>query len=246
MPTHVVHKGILKEFDASTYLANVEIIGSVSLWLHDVPVSEALGVLEMVVGRSVAVLFINPNNPNDAVIIALWGAGETSKYWHHYPIPAGAFAPGLSGATWKNSDANTLGGWQLNAVGEQLFYHIHIDDDWDEATDMIFHVHFELNAAGSAGSDTVDLKAIFTYKGLGEAVLKTQTVEIATVVGAAAQYTLFEADFTINYDLASNVVQVEDIIAVTLNLETDTSEVDDIIVVHAELRYKTAKPNPVI
>jgi len=55
---------------------------------------------------------------------------------------------------------------------------------------------------------------------------------------------MFEAKFTINYDLANNVVQVGDVFGMILNLETDTSEVDDIIINYAEFKYETTKPSP--
>jgi len=68
----MVKKGILKAFDSGTYLASVQIIGSLSTYLASVPVSRALETEDMVTGRNVAVLFIDPSNFSDAVIIAVW------------------------------------------------------------------------------------------------------------------------------------------------------------------------------
>jgi hypothetical protein len=68
----MIKKGILKSFDSGNYLATVQIEGSLSVWLENIPVSRAIPASEMTSGRSVAVLFHDPANPSDAVIIAVW------------------------------------------------------------------------------------------------------------------------------------------------------------------------------
>jgi hypothetical protein len=69
----MIKKGILKAFDSGTYTATVQVQGSLSVWLEDVPVSRGLPTAEMVTGRSVSVLFLDPGNPDDAVVVAVWG-----------------------------------------------------------------------------------------------------------------------------------------------------------------------------
>jgi hypothetical protein len=68
----MIKKGILKSFDSVTYLASVQLIGSLSVWLDSVPTSRAIASADMVTGRNVAVLFIDPSNFSDVVIIAVW------------------------------------------------------------------------------------------------------------------------------------------------------------------------------
>ena len=68
----MVKKAILKSFDSGTYLASVQIIGSLSVWLDNVPTSRGIPSADMVTGRNVAVLFIDPSNFSDAVIVAVW------------------------------------------------------------------------------------------------------------------------------------------------------------------------------
>jgi len=68
----MIKKGILKAFDAGTYLSSVQIIGSLSVYLDNVPTSRAIASAEMVTDRKVAVLFIDPSNFSDAVVIAVW------------------------------------------------------------------------------------------------------------------------------------------------------------------------------
>ena len=165
----------------------------------------------------------------------------TTLYRRYYHMDLSSVNPGGSGATWTPPDANTIGGWQLDAVGEVLYIGADIHSDWDGASDIDVEVYFEINGASSE-NDTVDLKLVCYYKGQAETVTKTQTLEVATNVGdggVKAQYTSFEAEFTINYDEASNVVEAGDIFHFILNLETDTSEVDDIIVNAASLYYHT-------
>lgn len=183
-----------------------------------------------------AIDFNSQNITNTGAITA-----ASPIWWHEYLIPPYSADPGASGATWVDPTTNRIGGWQLNHVDEHLHIHFHIEDDWDGATDPEFHLTFEINSAGSSGGDTVDIKVVFYYKALGAAVTKTQTVEVATVVNADAQYTQYHTEFVIDHDLVDNLVMADDTFGVTLNLETDTSEVDDITINGFEFKYKTAK-----
>jgi len=68
----MIKKGILKSFDSNSYLATVQIAGSLSVWLEYIPTSRAIAATEMVSGRNVAVLFHDAGNPSDCVVIAVW------------------------------------------------------------------------------------------------------------------------------------------------------------------------------
>jgi len=156
----------------------------------------------------------------------------TAVYRRYYHIPSSSIDPGASGATWVAPSANTVGGWQLDAAGEVLYFGADVHADWDGVSDLTVEVKFAVNAdnTGGAAEDTVDLKLVCYYAGIGDTATKTQTVEVATVIGQCAQYTVFKAEFTIDHDLVDNVVEAGDTLGFTLNLETDTSEVDDIII----------------
>jgi len=67
-----VRKGVLKAFTAGTYLADVLLDGSLSNKLTSVPTSRAIASGDMTAGRFVAVLQLDPANPSDHVIIAVW------------------------------------------------------------------------------------------------------------------------------------------------------------------------------
>ncbi len=67
-----IRKAIIKAWDNSTWKADVQLIGSLSVWLEDVPVNRGIADADMVVGRNVAVLFLDPGNPADCVVLAVW------------------------------------------------------------------------------------------------------------------------------------------------------------------------------
>ncbi len=68
----MIVKGILKAFDSTPYTATVQIQGSLSVWLEDIPVSRVLPTAEMITGQNVSVEFLDPGNPDDAVVVAVW------------------------------------------------------------------------------------------------------------------------------------------------------------------------------
>lgn len=169
--------------------------------------------------------------------------GTSSLWWCCKYIDAFSVSPGLSGATLVPPDRDTLGGYQLNAATEYLYFNGRVCSNWDGATDLIVTVTWEVNVDNSAGNvtDTVDLKLLAYYKGNTDTENKKQEIEIATTVGQAARYKQFTTTFTIDYDLALSIVDVGDTFSFTLNLETDTSEVDDVIVNFCTFSYRTAK-----
>ena len=170
----------------------------------------------------------------------------STSVWHHeHDLFATSLNPGASGATRTAPDSNTIGGWQLDASGETLYFEAHMEVEWDAASDLIVNAWWEVNVdnTGGAGGDTVDLQLVVRYKGEGDTAIKTQTVEVATTVGASARYKQFRMTFVIDFDATDNVIDSLDVLSFALNLETDTSEVDDIILNLMELRYATTKPS---
>lgn len=65
-------KAVLKGFDAGAYLATVQISGSLSVWLQGVPVARNIPAAEMITGRNCAVIFFDPSNPKDGVVVAVY------------------------------------------------------------------------------------------------------------------------------------------------------------------------------
>lgn len=69
----MLRRGVLKSFSVTGYTATVQVAGSLSVWLENVPVSRGIPSGEMVAGRSVALLFFDDANPQDAVVVGVWG-----------------------------------------------------------------------------------------------------------------------------------------------------------------------------
>lgn len=67
-----MRRGVLRAFDSIAYTATVEIAGSIGGLLADIAVARNIDSAEMMVGRSVALLFFDSANPGDAVIAAVW------------------------------------------------------------------------------------------------------------------------------------------------------------------------------
>jgi hypothetical protein len=128
----------------------------------------------------------------------------------------------------------------LNADTEILQTKVDIHSDWDGASDPVLEVRFQINAA-SIPDDTVDLKVVAYYMGVGEAVTKTQTVTVSTNVGDGgikADNTAFQVEIPLAWDEAGNNIEAGDCIAVNINLE-DTSEVDDVTINAVTYYYNT-------
>ena len=178
------------------------------------------------------------------VIVPTVLRSDQSVWWHEHDLFATSLSKGASGATLVAPDANTIGGWNLTAAGDTLYYGAHIEQDWDGASDIQVRVWFEVNVDNTTGNsgDTVDLQLVVRYKGEGETAIKSQTLEVATTVGQSAQYKQFLTVFAVDFDSGGNVVDALDIIAFALNLQTTPSEVDNIIINLVELRYELKHP----
>jgi hypothetical protein len=68
----MIKKAILKAWYSGTYTATIQIAGSGKAYLEGVKVARNLSSAEMVVGRNLAVLFLDKNNTTDAVVIAVY------------------------------------------------------------------------------------------------------------------------------------------------------------------------------
>jgi len=68
----MIKKGLIQAFDSGTYTATVRMQGSLSAWLEGVSVARNIPPSEMVPGRACAVLFFDPKNHRDAVLVAVY------------------------------------------------------------------------------------------------------------------------------------------------------------------------------
>lgn len=167
---------------------------------------------------------------------------STSVWYHCHYIDPSKMRP-AGGPVETVPDGSTIGGWQLDAASEYLYWDANVCDDWDGASDLNLCVMFECNVNNTGGNvaDTVDLDLVFWSKAFNASAVRTQSITQPTTVGQSEQYKLFLATFVIDWDYESNVVLVNDIVSGRLNLNTGASEVDNIIVNHMCFRYKTSK-----
>jgi len=68
----IVRKGTLKGFNAGSYTATVQIAGSLSVWLADVPVARNIDAAQMVIGRHCALIFFSESDPRDALVVGVY------------------------------------------------------------------------------------------------------------------------------------------------------------------------------
>ena len=70
--------GILKTWNATTYKAGVQLVGSLTTYLDDISVATNIASSAMVVGNYVLVA-IPGGNPRDACVVASWPAGSSGS-----------------------------------------------------------------------------------------------------------------------------------------------------------------------
>ena len=68
-----IHKATVRSFDADAHTATVQITGSLATWLDGVPVARNIPASAVTEGRRCAVLFFDPANPSDGVVLAVYG-----------------------------------------------------------------------------------------------------------------------------------------------------------------------------
>ncbi len=167
----------------------------------------------------------------------------TSGYWKEYALYPQAFKIKGGEPTPVDANANSLGGYQLNNDGEILAFNTHVDNEWDEISDIVIDVYFDIQDAGEDVADTVDFDLTAFIKGQGDVATKSQDITASVIVGTAAQYTQFEAEAVIDYNDGANPVSKGDSITIEINLNTTTSEIDDIVLSYVEIKYHSLVPS---
>ena len=181
---------------------------------------------------------LTDNLYTDASYIRINPVTGGGGYWHEYAISATDLSPGASGATFIAPNASSLGGYQLNAIDELLFFGSHVDHDWDGVSDGLFKIFFEVNDDNSGGlpTDTVKFQLEVWHKLEGEQTTTVYSLDGTTVVGTAVQHDLFEQEILIGN------LREREVLAFRLNLNTITGDVTDVIVNYIEFKYPTFIP----
>ncbi len=69
----VIKKAIVKSYDAATHKAAIQIAGSLGVWLEGIRVATDIPAADVVVDRQCTVLFIDPSNQDDALVLTIQG-----------------------------------------------------------------------------------------------------------------------------------------------------------------------------
>ena len=67
-----IRRGIIRAFDSGTYLADVQIVGSMATMLPGVPVAKQIGADLLTSGTKCGVLFFDETNPSDACVVFVY------------------------------------------------------------------------------------------------------------------------------------------------------------------------------
>jgi len=67
-----IRRGIIRAFDSGTYLADVQIVGSMATILTGVPVAKQVGAGLLTSGAKCGVLFFDETNPSDACVVFVY------------------------------------------------------------------------------------------------------------------------------------------------------------------------------
>lgn len=98
-----IRRGMIRAFDSGTYLADVQIVGSMATMLSGVPVAKHIGADLLTSGSKCGVLFFDETNPADACVVFIYGEAHPG----HITIPQGKeFRPGGDANTAFGEDAS--------------------------------------------------------------------------------------------------------------------------------------------
>lgn len=97
MDSVVIRRGIIQAFDQANWTATVRVLPSQGNYLPGVQVAKHLLASEIVAGDHCAVLFFNELNPDDAVVIAVYGIPSAAPMPPVTSLAGGAGGAALTG-----------------------------------------------------------------------------------------------------------------------------------------------------
>jgi len=156
-----IRRGIIRAFDSGTYLADVQIVGSMATILTGVPVAKQIGAGLLTSGSKCGVLFFDETNPADGCVVFIYDGAPTctlrseqvvissvltlTTSWQDVPGCTRTFTPPLACRALAiavfclrsetGTDVGMLQG-RLNVddTGESLLAEAHIANAWSRFT----------------------------------------------------------------------------------------------------------------
>jgi len=132
----------------------------------------------------------------------------------------------------------------LYAADEELFYSICVPSRWDGESNIHVHIYGWLDTGQDEAADAVNLSLEWEHFTIGDAIPSTNnTIYNETVVGTAAQYTSFQFDFTIDYDIdVGDAILTDDQLAFRLYRVAAGHEMaGELVVCHAGVIFRCDK-----
>ena len=129
----------------------------------------------------------------------------------------------------------------LYAADEELFYQICVPNRWDNASDIHVHLHGWLDTAQDEAADAVNLTLEWEHFTVGDVVPDTNNSVITEVVtGIASQYTVYQFNFTIDYDIdAGDAILADDEIEFRLFRTASSHEmVGEVVICHVGVIFR--------
>ena len=74
----LLKKATIKSYNSGTHKADVQIAGSLAVWLDGIRVATNIPAADVITGRQCSVLFLDPSNQDDAVVITIQDALPSS------------------------------------------------------------------------------------------------------------------------------------------------------------------------
>ena len=143
-------------------------------------------------------------------------------------------------------------GWSLpvySADSEELFFEMHVPDRWDNASDILVHVHCYLDTANTNRNFNLQVSwENFTDGDVIPATSHDLTVETAT--GTAVQYQSYHISYTVDYDIvpADAVASSDELHLRLRRLAASANETaGEVVITHVGLvflRDKLGSPTP--
>jgi hypothetical protein len=193
--------------------------------------AEANGALDVAGGATIT-----------GAVSVLDSSGD-GRYWQEFHVDASKAQPGAAGATLTVVNTATLV-WLLDATTEYLYFGADVHDEWDGASDVIVEASVAPDAAETA-DDIIEAEVVCEYYADHEDMdtdEKTQTRTVNHDIGSAtAAGTVHELIFVLDYDLADNVIEAEDILNCRFRLDGQTN-INSVWFLSANIKYRTASP----